>query len=363
MTAPARDTGIRQAADVEVPAVRVRARFGERRPRLAGAAAAIGLLALAALALSVGRADAGPGDWLAMIAAELGLGSEAPSARSAVVLWQVRLPRVLAALVIGASLAGAGSAYQALFRNPLVSPDILGVSAGAGLGATAAIFFALPVWAIQACAFLGGLAAVAVVYLVAGAVREREPALVLVLAGVAVGTLLAAGISLLKLLADPYTQLPTMTYWLLGSLTAITRGDMAAALPAIAVGLAPLLLLRWRLTVMSLGDGEARALGLQVGRLRALFVAGATLVTAASVSLAGIVGWIGLVTPHVARLLVGPDMSRLLPWSLALGGGFLLAVDTVARTAAPVEIPLGILTAIVGAPFFLFLLAKGGRTL
>lgn len=324
--------------------------------------AATGMVALVALALSVGRADAGAPEWLAALLSWLGLASDAPSAQTSVVLWKIRLPRVCGALLIGAALSGAGATYQGLFRNPLVSPDILGVSAGAGLGATLAIFLALPVFAIQAFAFAGGLIAVGLVYAVGSAVRAHEPTLVLVLAGVAVGTLFSAGISLVKLLADPYTQLPTITFWLLGSMTALTSADVLSMLPVVVAGLTPLLLLRWRLTVMSLGDEEASALGLEVGRMRALSVAAATMMTAAVVAVAGIVGWIGLVTPHVARLLVGPDFSRLLPWSLLLGSAFLLATDTIARTVAPVEIPLGILTAMIGAPCFLFLLARGGRS-
>jgi len=277
------------------------------------------------------------------------------------VIWQIRLPRVLAALAIGAALASAGAAYQGLFRNPLVSPDILGVTAGASLGAVLGIYFSLPVVVIQALAFGGGLFAVALVYLVGWTVRARDPMLVLVLAGVAIGALLGACVSLIKVLADPYNQLPAITYWLLGSLSAVTPGDLISVTPAIVLGLALLMLLRWRVNVMSLDDEEARALGLNTGVLRAVLIVGATLLTAAAVSISGVIGWIGLLTPHVARALVGADFGRLLPTSIMLGGGFLVGVDLIARSAAAIEIPLGVLTAVLGAPFFLYLLASTTR--
>lgn len=209
--------------------------------------------------------------------------------------------------------------------------------------------------------FCGGLLAVGAVYAVGAVVRGRDPALTLVLAGVAVGAIVGAGISLIKILADPYDQLPAITYWLLGSLTAVTRADIGAFLPAMLLGLLPLVLLRWRMNVMTLGDEEAKTLGIDTRLTRLALICGATLMTAASVSIAGIVGWVGLVIPHIARLLVGPDFRRLLPASIMLGGGYMLVVDGLARSIAPTEIPLGILTAVVGAPFFLWLLASGKR--
>jgi iron complex transport system permease protein len=192
-------------------------------------------------------------------------------------------------------------------------------------------------------------------------VRRHDPVLVLVLSGVAMAALLGAATSLLKILADPYTQLPTMTYWLLGGLSSVTRVDVHSAVPAIAIGLVPLVLLRWRINVLSLPDEEALALGMDVRRVRWVVVAAATLMTAAAVSISGTIGWVGLVVPHVARLLVGPDFRRLLPMSLMLGAGFIVGADTLARTAAPLEIPLGILTAVIGAPFLLWLLARSRR--
>lgn len=277
------------------------------------------------------------------------------------VIWDLRIPRMAAAVLVGSTLAAAGAAYQGMFRNPLVSPDILGVSAGAGLGAVSGIFLNLPIVWIQALAFAGGLAAVAVVYTVAKLVRRHDSVLVLVLAGVALSAFLGACISLLKILADPYTQLSTITFWLLGGLNAVTRNDLLYALPLALLGLLPLVLFRWRINLLSLSDEEARSLGMNIAHVRGWLVLAATLMTASAVSFTGIIGWVGLVIPHMARLLVGPHFSRLLPASLLLGGAFLLLTDTLARSMTSIELPLGVLTAIVGAPFFLFLLAKGGR--
>jgi len=278
------------------------------------------------------------------------------------VIWQIRGPRVLAAALVGAALSIAGTAFQGLFRNPLVSPDILGASSGAALGAVLGIFLSLSVVAIQAFAFVGGLIAVAAVYLIGSAVRARDPILVLVLTGVVIGALLGAGVGLIKYLADPYSQLPAMTFWLLGSLAATSGADLLPLFGPVAIGALVLLALRWRMNAMSLPDEEARALGIPTGPLRLAIVGAATLVTSASVATAGIIGWIGLVVPHIARTLVGPDFSKLLPAAALLGGGFLLVIDTLARTMAPIEIPLGILTALVGTPVFIWLLASVSKT-
>jgi iron complex transport system permease protein len=274
------------------------------------------------------------------------------------VLFFVRLPRVGAAM-LSARRSPRPAPYQGLFRNPLVSPDILGVSAGAGLGAVLGIFLSLPVLGIQLLAFVVGLGTVGLVLLIASSVRGREPVLVLVLAGVVVGALAGSAVSLLKVLADPYDQLPAITFWLLGSLAAVKLEDLATTLPVTVLGLIPLVLLRWRINVLSLGDEEAKALGIEAGRLRVVVVAAATLITASVVSIAGIIGWAGLIMPHMARMVVGPNFDRLLPAAMILGAGYLLVVDTMARSMAAVETPLGILTAFVGAPVFLWLLARG----
>jgi iron complex transport system permease protein len=199
------------------------------------------------------------------------------------------------------------------------------------------------------------------VYGIGTSLRRQDPVLALVLAGIVIGTLLGSGVGLLKYLADPYNQLLAITFWLLGSLSGVGAADVGAVLPAVALGLVPLALLRWRLNVMTLGDDEAQALGVDARRVRLVVVTAATLMTAAAVSISGVIGWIGLLVPHLARFLVGPDFGRLLPASLLLGAGYLLGVDTLARSLARIEIPLGILTAVVGTPWFLWVLARSRR--
>lgn len=326
------------------------------RPRpLPYALAALALLALAALAFAVGRYPVSPGEVLAAL-----VGQAADPTVNMVVL-QVRGPRVLAALLVGAALAAAGSAYQGMFRNPLVSPDILGVSTGAALGAVLGIFLSSSILLTQLLAFAGGLAAVGLVYGVGSRLRGHDPLLALVLTGVVIGTLLGSAIALLKYLADPYNQLPAITFWLLGSLASISPQDLAVAAPLALLGLAPMLLLRWRMNLLALPDDEARALGVDTRRLRTLVVACATLMTASVVAISGIIGWVGLLIPHAARLLVGPDFGRLLPLAMLMGAGFLLAVDTLCRTLATIEVPPGVLTALIGTPFFLWLFAVSRR--
>jgi iron complex transport system permease protein len=327
-------------------------------PLIAIAVLVAGLL----FAFTVGRYPIDIGDLITVLAAKLTgqTASISPAVES--VIWQVRGPRVLAAALVGGALAVAGTAFQGLFRNPLVSPDILGASSGAALGAVLGIYLSLDVLAIQAFAFVGGLIAVAAVYMIGSAVGGRDPILVLVLTGVVIGALLGAGVGLVKYLADPYNQLPAMTFWLLGSLAAASPADLVPLFGPVAVGTAVLVAMRWRMNVMSLPDEEARALGVSTTPVRIAIVAAATLTTSASVATAGIIGWVGLVVPHLARSLVGPDFARLLPTAAILGGGFLLFIDTLARTMAPVEIPLGILTAVVGTPFFIWLLTSMQKT-
>lgn len=271
------------------------------------------------------------------------------------VACQVRLPRIMAAMLIGASLATSGAAYQGILKNPLVSPDILGASAGAGLGAAVGIYFSLGTAGIQVCSFTFGLLAVSLTYFLAR-LYYQDPALVLVLAGVLVGTLFTAGTSLLKYLADPYDKLPAITFWLMGSLAAATTRDVLIILPLTMAGAMPLYLARWRLNILSLSEEEALALGLDPKKWRAVVISCATLMTSASVSVGGIIGWVGLIVPHLARMVVGPNYRELLPASVFIGSTYLLLVDDLARNLAPVEVPLGILSSFIGAPFFLYLL-------
>jgi iron complex transport system permease protein len=319
------------------------------------------LFVLVLIAFSVGRYPVAAGDLLSLLWAKLTGGAPGVDSTVETVVWKIRGPRVVAAVLIGAALAAAGAAYQNMFRNPLVSPDILGVSAGAAVGAVLGIFLSLNVILIQSLAFVFGLGAVALVYAVSNAVRGHDPLLVLVLAGVVVGSLLGACVALMKYLADPYNQLPAITFWLLGSLASASPDDVWSTLPLMLIGLLPMWLLRWRINLLSLDDEEARALGVETGRIRIIVIAAATLMTSAAVAISGVIGWIGLVIPHFARMLVGPDFSRLLPTSILLGAGFLLAVDTLARTVARIEIPLGVLTAFVGTPLFLWQLATARR--
>jgi iron complex transport system permease protein len=333
------------------------------RSAVPGFAIALGVLIAGLLfAFTVGRYPVALADIAEFIASRIGgRASTLPPAVENVIL-HVRGPRVIAAVLVGGALAVAGTAFQGLFRNPLVSPDILGASSGAALGAVLGIYFSLGILGIQGLAFVGGLVAVAAVYLIGSAVQSRDPILVLVLTGVVVGSLLGAGVGLVKYLADPYNQLPAMTFWLLGSLSATAPADLFPLFGPVALGTLVLIALRWRMNAMSLPDEEARALGLATGPLRIVVVAAATLVTSASVATAGIIGWVGLVVPHLARSLVGPDFARLLPAAAILGGGYLLVIDTLARSAAQVEIPLGILTAVIGTPFFIWLLASVSKT-
>jgi iron complex transport system permease protein len=278
------------------------------------------------------------------------------------VVVELRAPRILGALVVGAGLAAAGSAYQAMFRNPLVSPDILGVSSGAALGASIAIFLSKSALFIQLGAFAGGVAAVGLVYAIATRLRNHEPLLALVLTGVVIGTLFGSMIALIKVLADPQNQLPVLTFWLLGSLSGVSLADLEVAAPLIVGGLVPLILLRWRIDALGLPEDEARALGVHTGRLRTVVIASATLITAAIVAISGIIGWVGLLVPHAARLMAGPAFRRLLPLAMLLGGAFLVAVDTLCRSLSEIEIPPGVLTALVGTPAFLWLFASARRS-
>jgi iron complex transport system permease protein len=301
---------------------------------------------------------------LSLVSAALFGGTANAPENADLILFSIRGPRIVAAFAVGAALAAAGAAYQNLFRNPLVSPDILGVSSGAALGAVLGIFMALPLIAIQGLAFIGGLSAVAAIYLIGSSLARthgHDAMLTLVLSGVVIGSLLGSGIALTKYLADPYNQLPAMTYWLLGSFASVTKKDLVVALPVIVLAMLPLLALRWRINLLALPDDEARALGQDVRRLRLIVIVAATLMTAASVAICGIIGWVGLVVPHAVRLLIGAEFSRLLPLTMLIGGTFMLLIDTIGRTVAQIEIPPGVLTAALGTPVFIWLMVATFR--
>ena len=278
------------------------------------------------------------------------------------VLFNVCLPRVLIAALIGAGLSAAGAAYQGIFKNPMVSPDVLGASSGAGFGAALGLFLSFSYQGVSFLAFVLGLSAVGAVCLISSRVKYNQT-LGLVLAGMMISSLFTAAVSFLKLVADPNNTLPVITYWLMGSLASIRPKDLAFAAPWIIGGIIPIYLLRWKINVLTLGEEEARCIGVNTSAVRLAVVLCATLITSAAVSVSGLIGWVGLVIPHFARMLVGSDYRKMLPASLLLGASFLLVVDNFARLLATSEIPIGILTAFVGAPFFLWLILREGNKL
>ena len=274
------------------------------------------------------------------------------------IVFEIRLPRIIAAMVVGAALAMAGAAFQSIFKNPLVSSDLLGVSNGAGFGAALAIILSGSNAVIQIFAFVFGLISVSITYLISRAYKAGG-ILILVLSGVAISAFFNALISAIKFVADPDDKLPEIVYWLMGSLASVTIDKLIMILIPIIIGFAILLALRWHMNLLAMGDEEAQSLGLNPSRVRLLIIAGCTLLTSAAVSVSGVIGWIGLVIPHMTRMIVGPDNRILIPASLSLGASFLLLIDNISRAVIAIEIPIGILTAIIGVPIFLYLLKKG----
>lgn len=274
------------------------------------------------------------------------------------IVFDIRLPRIIAAFIVGACLAIAGAAFQGTFKNPLVSPDLLGVASGAGFGAALSILFNGSNLLIQCGSFILGIISVSITYLISKAYKAGG-VLILVLSGVAISSFFSALISGAKFVADPTDKLPEITYWLMGSLSSISFEQLSMILIPIIIGLAILLFSRWHLNVLAMGDEEAQSLGVNPDRFRFFIIIGCTLLTSAAVSISGIIGWVGLVVPHITRMLVGSDNRILLPASISIGGCFLLLMDNISRTLISIEIPIGILTAIIGVPVFLYLLRKG----
>ena len=279
----------------------------------------------------------------------------APREEAAVIL-QLRLPRAIAAAFIGAGLSASGAAFQGVFRNPLVNSGLLGVSSGAGFGAALAILLFGAGAVIYPLAFSFGVLAVGLSYWVAR-IYKSVPTVMLILGGTIISSLFNALISLLKHMADASDELPAIVYWLMGSIASVEYKDFWALLP-ITLGMVILLFYSWRINVLSMGDKEARTLGVDVKRNKVYVILAATLATAGSVCLAGTIGWVGLVIPHIGRMVVGNDNRKLLPVSMSMGAAFLVLIDTLSRSLSASEIPLGILTSLVGAPFFIFLLKK-----
>ncbi len=287
-----------------------------------------------------------------------GTGNPAMGEQLQAIIWQVRLPRVILAMLIGLALSLSGATLQAVFRNPLVDAYILGISSGAAFGCALSVAF-FPELPIQVGAFVFSLAAAFLTFTLART-RGEVPTLSLILAGVVVSAFFSALVSLIKFLVDPH-KLASIVFWLMGSLSLADWRAVGKAFPWILLGAVPLWLGRWRLNAMSLGEAEALALGMEVGRERALFIMAAALAVAGAVSVSGIIGWVGLMVPHLVRMLVGPDHRRVIPLSMTLGGSFLMISDTLARSSAAGEIPVGIITTLCGAPFFIYLLKTSGK--
>lgn len=275
------------------------------------------------------------------------------------VLFNIRLPRILLACLVGCCLSAAGASYQGIFQNPMAAPDILGASSGAAFGAAFAILHYATTGMITASAFLFSLLSVALVYVVSRKAGGSK-ILSLILSGMMISSLFTAGTSYIKLVADPTDRLPMITYWLIGSLSGATKKDVVFAIFPMAAGLVPLLLLRWRINILTFGDDEARTMGISALKIRLIVVVCASLVTAASVAVSGMIGWVGLVIPHLARRLVGDNYRHLMPASMLFGALFMLLIDDVSRNLLSTEIPIGILTAFIGAPFFIYLISREG---
>lgn len=289
-----------------------------------------------------------------------GLRGEAGDGMEYSVVWNLRLPRTLLNCFVGAGLAVAGGAFQGIFRNPLVSPDVLGVSSGAAFGAALGILLSGMNHLATVMALLFGIASVFMTYTLSK-LRGESSTLSLVLSGMIISAVFSALISLIKYVADPYDKLPAITYWLMGSFASASYSNLQMAGIPIFLGTVVLLLLRWRINILSLGDEDAYSLGVNPVKTRRVIIIMATLITASCVTVTGVIGWVGLVIPHICRMLIGVDHMKLLPVSCVIGAAFMIIVDLIARTVTAAEIPIGILTALVGAPFFalLFKRAKG----
>lgn len=332
-------------------------RAGENRRRFAPLLLLVAVVLVGIFAIAVGRYSVGLDQVVRILLCQLlPLDETWTTAEEAVVL-NVRLPRVLLAILVGGGLAACGAVLQAVFGNPLVSPQILGVSSGASFGGALAIVLGLGSVALVLGSFGFGLVALIAVF-AASRMRGPAPPLTIVLSGTVVGAFFAALVSLLTYLADPYGELQSLVFWLLGSLATATYDKVVVAAVPVLLGGAVMCALRWRINVLSLGDEDALTLGLRPGRLRWLLLTAVAAVVAGAVAVSGVIGWVGLVVPHLARLWVGPDHRVLIPVSIGMGAVYLTVIDTITRTLGVAEIPLGVLTAVVGAPVFLILLRR-----
>ncbi|MCD8366307.1 MAG: iron ABC transporter permease [Clostridiales bacterium] len=314
------------------------------------------------ISAALGRYILSPAEILDLIKCKV-TGQPFSDASAATVLFGSRLPRICVAMLVGCALSVSGASYQGIFRNPMVSPDLLGASAGAGFGAALGFLFGFPTIQTQLLAFCTGLAAVLITLTISrfvGGGLDASPIL-LVLSGIVVSALFQAFISIVKYVADPFDTMPSIAFWLMGGLTYVTDSDVLFLLVPVLAGCVILMLLRWKINILSFGSDEAESLGVPVRRYRGIIIICATFMTAASVAVGGMIGWVGLIVPHFARILAGPDYRRMLPCTAVMGAGFLLIVDDAARCPFPQDLPIGILTAIIGAPVFVALLAKGKK--
>jgi len=308
------------------------------------------------LSLSLGRYSNDPSKVLNVLFARLGANVNVDPAMESII-FNVRLPRILASVMIGAMLSLSGAVYQSVFRNPLVSPDLLGVSSGAAVGAAGAILLGAGLITRQLFAFIGGMTAVLITSLVPRILRNRSN-MMLVLSGIIVGGFLSSVLAIMKFVAEEQTELSSIVFWQMGSLSSILGRELLAILPIFLICSSLLLLLSWRINILAFGDLEARTLGVNVRQVRSIVIICASLLTASAVSISGTIGWIGLVVPHLGRLVVGSDNTRTMPLAILIGALFMLLIDTLARTVSNVEVPLSILTGFVGAPLYAFLLYK-----
>lgn len=276
------------------------------------------------------------------------------------VVLNIRLPRIAASMLLGAGLAISGQTFQMIFRNPLVSPDVLGTSSAASFGASLALLLGLSALMVSITAFAAGIIALFLIYTIASRTR-REQTLSLILVGMVVSSIFSAATSFVKLIADPNNVLPAITYFLMGSLSGVGSGDLALVAVPVLVSIAVLLVLSWKINLLSLSEDEARSIGVNTRLVRAVAIVCATVITASSVAVAGNIGWVGLIIPHISRMLVSNDARYSFPSSVFFGASFLTVVDCVSRAASTIEIPIGILTAFIGAPFFLYLLFREVR--
>ena len=332
----------------------------ERKGKYYIVAFAVLFAAVFVFSFAIGRFPISPGELLRVFFGKLTGAPQTWTNEVELVIFKIRMPRILAGAMIGAGLSVAGAAYQGLFRNPLVSPDVLGASAGAGFGAALAIYLGMNYAFVSTGAFIFGITAVVVAYLISTRAR-RSQTLGMVLAGIMISSLFTSATSFIKLVADPNNVLPSITFWLMGSIASVRADRLVWAAVPILGGILVLFLFRWKLNLLTVGEDEARSMGVNTKVFRILLVTAATMITAASVAISGLIGWVGLVIPHFARMLVGYDYRVMLPVSMLMGASFMMLVDILARSLTTAEIPLGILTAFVGAPFFLYLILDRGH--